>query len=92
MNAQLSSALSVADALRAASSIIPPVWPLDRFVAVNPYLGLQQRRFEESAGYLEQVCGVRSTLPLGAYAALIERGELSLAELDEVLEGSGGTL
>ncbi|MCA9634021.1 MAG: DUF2309 domain-containing protein [Myxococcales bacterium] len=92
MNAQPFDSLSVADTLRAASSIVAPVWPLDRFVAVNPYLGLQQRRFEESAGYLEQVCGVRSTLPLGAYAALIERGELSLAELDEVLEGSGGTL
>jgi len=42
-------------AVDAACKRIPPLWPLQSFVAVNPFLGLTDRTFPEAARLIDQV-------------------------------------
>ena len=64
-------------ALRAACRRIAPVWPLESFVAVNPYLGLASRRFGEVAELLASTAGARATLPAAFYLDAIASGRIS---------------
>ena len=72
-------------ALRAITRRVAPTWPLDRFVAVNPYLGLLERPFEDAAALLERVAAARSTLRGEDYRARLSSGELRREELEEVI-------
>ena len=70
-----------ADVVRAVGGRIAPLWPLDRFVAVNPYFGLADRSFEEAADLLSTVAGARATLPPAFYlAAAVARAAAQRAE------------
>jgi uncharacterized protein YbcC (UPF0753/DUF2309 family) len=42
-------------AIDAACKRIPPLWPLQNFVAVNPFLGLTERTFPEASRLIEAV-------------------------------------
>jgi uncharacterized protein YbcC (UPF0753/DUF2309 family) len=44
-------------AVAAALARIPPLWPLEHFVAVNPFLGLTDRPFPEAARLLQHITG-----------------------------------
>ena len=84
------SATLSADALKQARTRalekIAPLWPLDRFVAVNPYQGLAGQRFEEAADTLASVAGARTTLPCARYLEQLDRGALPEAALAAILE------
>lgn len=60
------AALALEDRLQRASARVAPVWPLRDFVAVNPFLGLADQRFEEAAATLRRVAG-RDLLPERAW-------------------------
>ena len=45
-------------AVEAACSRVPPLWPLQNFVAVNPFLGLAEQRFAQAAQTLQRVAGI----------------------------------
>ena len=64
---------------------IAPVWPLRHFVAVNPYLGLSEMRFEAAAAVLAQTAGAATTLPRPEYLAAIDNGEITEADLADAL-------
>ena len=74
-----SSALS-AEAVRAAvervSHAHAPVWPLQTFVAVNPYLGFADRPFEEAAATMARVAGARTTMPRQQYLDALKSGRI----------------
>jgi uncharacterized protein YbcC (UPF0753/DUF2309 family) len=72
------------DAL-AACSRVAPLWPLDRFVAVNPYLGLGGLRFDAAAELLARVSGARTTMPVQFYLDALEGGVITSAAIGEVL-------
>jgi len=74
--------------LVAATQRIAPVWPLDSFVAVNPYLGMIEQDFDSVARRMHRVAGARSTMPTRFYLGAIERGEITEADLAEALGGS----
>jgi uncharacterized protein YbcC (UPF0753/DUF2309 family) len=59
--------VGVDTAVEAACRSIAPAWPLDRFIAVNPYLGWIDRPFEEAAAQLKQLCGSRMHMPQAFY-------------------------
>jgi hypothetical protein len=62
-------------------AIVPPVWPLRDYVAVNPFLGLADRPFLNARQLL---CEVRDCdlLPADAYfRELVQRGEITPADL-----------
>ena len=69
-----------------------PVWPLDRFVAVNPYLGLSGQPFEAAAAELERVRGARGALPREEYRRRVARGEIERCDLEAALEQAGRPL
>lgn len=71
--------------LRQACKKIAPVWPLENFVAVNPYLGLADKTFNEVAQELTVAGDVQMTLPISFYLEKIEEGKISSADLAEVL-------
>lgn len=62
-------------------AIVPPVWPLRDYVAVNPFLGLADRPFLNARQLL---CEVRDCdlLPTdGYFRALVQRGEITPPDL-----------
>ena len=43
------------EAMRAACNRIAPLWPLQHFVAVNPFLGMAGSTFQETAGRMSRI-------------------------------------
>ena len=72
-------------AIAAACARIAPVWRLESFVAVNPYLGLADHRFDDAAVRLAEVAGVRATLPAAYYLDLLDQGRITAADLDAAI-------
>ena len=48
---------------------IAPVWPLDSFVAVNPYWGFADQTFAEAAAHLQGSVGERVIMDRRWYAS-----------------------
>ncbi len=78
----------IEQALRAACARIAPLWPLESFVAVNPYLGLADLRFDEAARLLASTAGARSTMPTTFYLDAIEQGRIGEVDLAAALDAS----
>ncbi len=78
--------------MRRACATIAPVWPLDSFVAVNPYLGLADQDFTEAAARLDRVGGVRTTMPASFYLEAFDQGRMTRADLADALEEQASRL
>ena len=81
---------ATSECLRRAVRRVAPLWPLDRFVAVNPYAGLADRPFPEAAALLARVAGARSTLPVQWYLDAVATGRIDVADIDAALAECGG--
>lgn len=73
-----------------AAGRVPPLWPLTSFVAVNPFLGLADRRFEDAAGLLAWVGQARLAMPRAFYAEAIAAGRITDGDLAAALEAAKG--
>ena len=62
------------DAARKAADRIAPSWPLDRFIAVNPFWSLIDRPLSEVGEELTALSGARLCMPRAWYAARHARG------------------
>lgn len=80
---------TIEDRLRLAAKKMAPVWPLESFVAVNPYMGLIDKKFGNVAGLLSQTAGAKSTMPLSFYLQKIENGEIKKESIQAALEKAG---
>lgn len=78
--------VSLPDTLRQACKKIAPVWPLESFVAVNPYLGLIDQKFESTAQLLATVGGIQMTLPTSFYMDKIKEGKIIKEDLKAALD------
>ncbi len=78
----------VAAAMASAAARIAPVWPLDRFVAVNPYVGLADRTMAQAASTLQAVGDISTTMPIEWYLDRFDEGRISDDALAEVLADS----
>ena len=72
--------------LNEACKKIAPLWPLESFVAVNPYLGLTDRPFEEVAHQLSTLAGIESTLPVSFYLEALKQGKMTEEDVETVLQ------
>lgn len=70
-----------------AAKKIAPVWPLESFVAVNPYLGLADLKFETAAQVLSSVGGIEMTMPGSFYKKKLMDGEITRDDLIAALTG-----
>ena len=67
--------------LSIAASKIAPLWPLDNWVAVNPYFGLADTPFDQSAHLLAALSGAKTTMQAQYYLDKIDNGEITLEDI-----------
>ena len=76
---------ALVETLRVACKKIAPVWPLENFVAVFPYLGLADQKFSTAAQTLANVGGIQMTLPTSFYRNKIGEGKITRNDLGSAL-------
>ena len=69
-----------------------PLWPLDSFVAVNPYLGLIEQPFHMAGRYLEATVGEKLFMDRQWFAQKIERGEILDGDLERAVRQCGQSM
>ncbi|MES1943170.1 hypothetical protein PC39_03567 [Salinisphaera sp. PC39] len=72
-------------AAQAAARAIPPTWPLEATVAVNPFLGQTGENLPHAAARLARVAAAPVTMPRAWYRERIESGVISDADLAAAL-------
>lgn len=77
------------DAAAAACQRVAPTWPLDRFIAVNPYWGYVHQPIERAAAELGAVAGTRSLMPRAFYREAWQKGDVQRAHLLEAMREEG---
>jgi uncharacterized protein YbcC (UPF0753/DUF2309 family) len=77
-------------AVAAACGRIAPTWPLDRFIAVNPYWGWVERPFEQVDDELRRLAGSPLAMPHAYYRDAWRRGEIRRQDLTAAIEEAGG--
>lgn len=82
------AAIDSSAALDTACARIAPTFPLDRFIAVNPYWGLVADRIELSARRLGHWSGARLLMPRAWYRDRWQAGQLTPQHLQTALEQS----
>ncbi len=83
---------AVLEAAEAAGRAIPPAFPLDATVAVNPFLGQTGEDLATAAARLARVAGVRITRTGTDYSDAIASGAISENDLAEALAASASPL
>lgn len=76
---------AVLEAAEAAGRMIPPAFPLDATVAVNPFLGQTGEDLATASARLARVAGVRVTRKGADYCDAIASGAITEADLAEAL-------
>jgi uncharacterized protein YbcC (UPF0753/DUF2309 family) len=87
--ARISDVLKAAEA---AARAIPPAFPLDATVAVNPFLGQTGEDLATTAARLARVAGIRVTQSGADYAAAIRDGRIGEDDLAAALAASTSAL
>ncbi|WP_422003342.1 YbcC family protein [Roseovarius mucosus] len=67
------------------SRVIPPLWPLEATVAVNPFLGHTGQSLAQVSAKLGRIAGLRVTMPNAWYRARIAEGRITAADLEAAL-------
>ena len=90
VNALLIPPRSTVDlAIDAACRLIAPTWPLDRFIAVNPYWELRDRPIEDACATLNRLGGSRMQMPMTFYRDAFQREVFSSAHLAQAMAEAG---
>ena len=76
----------VLEKARAACRRMPPLWPLNHFVAVNPFLGLVGRPFIETCDLLRRVTEGGMLMPPAYFHEQWKSGKILLRDLAMALE------
>jgi len=69
--------------LRDVAKIIPPLWPLEDFVAVNPFVGLSDTTFLEARGQLRAVRDCELLASEAYFAARLASGRITQADVEK---------
>lgn len=75
-----------------ACARVAPTWPLDRFIAVNPFWGMIDRPLPEVAGRLQALSGAQLLMPRASFRQARREGRLRDEHLETALQSSGSTL
>lgn len=81
-----------APAVQDACRRIPPLWPLRRFVAVNPFLGLSDLHFLAAAARLRRVAHGEILMSADYYLGQIESGAILHTDLQSAIDLARPTL
>ena len=76
-------------AIATACGRIAPTWPLDQFIAVNPYWGWRGSSAPQAAAWLGSLAGTRLTMPRAWFREEWAAGRLGDQEIDRVAMSLG---
>jgi len=83
--------LDVEALVDAAAQAVPPLWPLETAIAVNPLAGLEHLPFANAVIEATKLFGGRGSLPLTAWRRLVKEGAIpSNAVADAAIAALGG--
>ncbi len=89
MNGMNADEIQLMEKAEMACQRIAPLWPLENFVAVNPYLGLSHQSFWQAHKTLQRITGTGLCMPRGYYHQQIAAGRITRADLAEALQELG---
>ena len=67
---------------------IAPTWPLDQFIAVNPYWGFVEQPIAAAARQLGHLSGTPLVMPRSFYKALWQEGRLTAAHFQGAIDAA----
>ena len=70
---------------------IAPTWPLDQFIAVNPYWGFVEQPIAQAAKQLGEMSGTPLVMPRSFYKAEWQAGRLTKAHLQGAIDAAKGS-
>ncbi len=76
-------------AIAAACARIAPTWPLDRFIAVNPFWGMIDRPLPEVAADLAALSGARLVMPRAWFRDHWRQGRITETHLRQAIAHAG---
>ena len=80
---------ALTEVIERACASIAPTWPLDRFIAVNPFWPRTDKRLSQVAGDLAALSGARLLMPRAWYAEEWRSGRLRSEHLREAIAEIG---
>ncbi|MDP2269516.1 MAG: DUF2309 domain-containing protein [Archangium sp.] len=80
------------EAMEGACARIAPAWPLDRFIAVNPFWGTVEWPLPEVAGKLRALSGAQLLMPRAWFRQAYREGRLRDEHLEAALEETDSLL
>jgi len=83
---------ALAPHIEAACRRMAPVWPLQQFVAVNPFQGLSDWKFHDAADLLARVAGATLYMPRDYYRERVEDGRINDRDIELGLSRCGSDL
>jgi uncharacterized protein YbcC (UPF0753/DUF2309 family) len=83
---------ALTEAVERACSSIAPTWPLDRFIAVNPFWPRTHKPLPRVAGELAALSGARLLMPRTWYAQEWRAGRLRSEHVREAIAESGANV
>ncbi|WP_445367046.1 YbcC family protein [Methylomonas sp. BW4-1] len=79
-------------AVESACTRIAPLWPLQQFVAVNPFLGLRERDFADACEFSTRMGQGEMLMPPSFYAEQYRLGNIQEADISQALQLTGSKL
>ncbi|MFW6217968.1 MAG: putative inorganic carbon transporter subunit DabA [Verrucomicrobiota bacterium] len=81
------------ETIEEACAKIAPLWPLQHFVAVNPYLGYADKDFAEAARELNRVADANAVPDLATFREVLTKDEaITDADIEGALADAGDSL
>jgi len=74
------------DMLVEIESLVPPLWPLSDYVAVNPFLGFSDTKFLSARQKLREVRDCDLLPPLSYFRTKFQKGEITTAHIKSAQE------
>ena len=84
-NSRQESTVDLPGILQAVQDSIAPLWPLEDFVAVNPFVGLTSGDFLTARSQLRRWADAEMLMPLTYFGELWNRGDLDSDDLGQAL-------
>lgn len=75
--------------IAAAAALIAPTWPLDQFIAVNPYWGWVGMPAAEAAARLGTLAGTRLTMPRSWFSEQWAAGQITPTHIEAAVQANG---
>ncbi|MEZ6095849.1 MAG: DUF2309 domain-containing protein [Pirellulaceae bacterium] len=80
------STLLIQKVLEQVQQKIAPVWPLQDYVAVNPYLGVSDQHFLKARESFRRVSDLELLMPLNYYRSQFDNGEFDRSDIDDAID------